>query len=359
MSREPLLIDLCSICHANAVKYTCPRCGTHTCSLPCVKKHKTWAQCSGVRNPAEYRKRADLATPSSIDKDFNFIAGVERSITRADDNALDRGINLAPARQLKPYDARPKVEMEIEERNVKVVRAPKGLSRSKQNKTHWVGQQKSVMWTIEWLCQDGERVVGSCPEKRLVGESYIGIVGKKKVQRKRKFSMNEPAVTAYSGAKALKQEPPTSHVLKQEGAVQDASQQEEGANEMPAEQEENRQGPHKDTLSGIHFYLHNPTTSSKVKCLIPIPQDQTIRAVLEGRTVMEFPTFYAIREDPTRLKPPLISQEEYDKHHGNSTQVDVSVSLEDGEVDDSTALLPPTVLDSHKVMEVLARDLGG
>jgi len=124
--------------HTNPIKYTCPRCGIHTCSLPCVKRHKLWAQCSGVRNPAAFKKRNDLATPSSIDQDYNFITKVERSLQRAEDDALEKGINLAPAGVLRPYpSAKPRFELEAEKDGIVIIRAPKGLSRSKQNKSHW------------------------------------------------------------------------------------------------------------------------------------------------------------------------------------------------------------------------------
>lgn len=44
----------CEICHAEDWKYTCPRCLIHTCSVPCVKKHKLDTQCSGERDKTAY-----------------------------------------------------------------------------------------------------------------------------------------------------------------------------------------------------------------------------------------------------------------------------------------------------------------
>jgi len=311
-----------------------------------VKKHKAWAQCSGVRNPAEYRKRAELATPSSVDKDFNFITNVERAITRADDHVLDRGISLVPARQVRNVDARPKVEAEIEQRGVKVVRAPKGLSRAKQNKTHWVSQQKSVMWTIEWVCPDGEKITGSTLETRSLAEAYINTVGKKKIKRKRRLSQHDQPVT----------EP----LLKMVKPVSDGLPQ----SQPPIE--EHVQNPRQTSISGdeqllegMHFYLHNPRTSSKLRCLIPLLPSQTIRAALEGQTVLEFPTLYVKSESPEQLVEPFISQDAYQERHGGDVPVDVEAPLEDGEVEDLAGAALPANLIPEKVMEVLARDLAG
>lgn len=44
----------CEICHTEDWKYTCPRCLIHTCSVPCVKKHKLDTQCSGERDKTAY-----------------------------------------------------------------------------------------------------------------------------------------------------------------------------------------------------------------------------------------------------------------------------------------------------------------
>ena len=127
--------------HINPLKYTCPRCGIHTCSLPCVQKHKRRAQCSGVRNPAAYKKRRDLETPSSIDQDFNFITGVERSVQRADDQLLERGSDLIPAGIRRPFEPRKtRFDEAAREAGVTVKRAPSGLSRAKENRSRWDGQ---------------------------------------------------------------------------------------------------------------------------------------------------------------------------------------------------------------------------
>jgi len=296
-----------------------------------------------VRNPAEYRKRAELATPSSVDKDFNFITNVERAITRADDGVLDRGLSLAPARQPRRDNVRPKVETEIEQRGVKVIRAPKVFSRAKQNKTHWVGQQQSIMWTIEWVCSDGEKIVGSALESRTLAQAYINIVGKKKIKRKRRLSQHDQPTTEPP-PKLVKQEP---HSPAKE---EDVSNQKDG--QLPGSTDE-------QLLAGMHIYLHNPQTSSKFKCLISLSPDQTLGAALEGRTVLEFPTIYVKNESPDQLEEPFISQHAYEKRHGDDIPVNLTAPLEDGEIDEPSGSSSAAAAEiaPEKVLEVLARDL--
>lgn len=141
--------------HINPPKYRCPRCSTRTCSLPCTRRHKLWSECSGVRDPAAYLKRKELTTESAFDRDFNFITGIERSLERAEREVDNRGIDLASAAQ--PDDVKPEDSQHLgagrkrkhpnqglakgeagflrgaEVAGVKVIRAPKGMSRNKQN----------------------------------------------------------------------------------------------------------------------------------------------------------------------------------------------------------------------------------
>lgn len=47
----------CEVCNANESKYTCPRCEVKTCSLNCVKIHKTELECSGIRDKTLFKAR--------------------------------------------------------------------------------------------------------------------------------------------------------------------------------------------------------------------------------------------------------------------------------------------------------------
>jgi len=120
-------------------KYHCPRCSTRTCSLPCYKRHQRQAQCSGKRDPAAYLARAQLATPAALDHDFNFLSGLERAFDAADRDADRRGISLlhAGAPRATAPAAGSNLERRLRECGVLVERAPKGLSRERNNNTRW------------------------------------------------------------------------------------------------------------------------------------------------------------------------------------------------------------------------------
>ena len=142
--------------HINPPKYRCPRCSTRTCSLPCTRRHKLWSQCTGVRDPAAYLKRSEI-NESSFDRDFNFITGIERSLERADRDAENRGIDLARGqieddtddtqepgvgqKRKRPQQSFVKGEAGFlrgaEAGAVNVLRAPRGMTRNKQNNSKW------------------------------------------------------------------------------------------------------------------------------------------------------------------------------------------------------------------------------
>ena len=154
---DPLLSSLCTIwsvqiltlqktlhtdstffsSHVHPHKYRCPRCSTLTCSLPCIKRHKQWAQCNGVRDPTKYMKRSDLATPKGIDHDYNYLTSIERELDHAEKNATSRGFVLEEERRRskQPLKGETQFNAALEKCGVVVAKAPKGMTRSKRNET--------------------------------------------------------------------------------------------------------------------------------------------------------------------------------------------------------------------------------
>ncbi len=165
---EPLLSTLCSICHIDPPKYTCPRCSAQTCSLACSKRHKIWATCNGIRDPTVYKPMSELATPAGIDHDYNFIHSIETRISRSE-KVLIEDLGIVDSKELerarlgldeeewkrRQRKNEPRGEVQIArcltEHNIKVVKAPKGMRRNKENTTNWNHKQKTVNWQVEWV----------------------------------------------------------------------------------------------------------------------------------------------------------------------------------------------------------------
>lgn len=131
--------DLCanSYSYVEKPKYRCPRCKTGTCSLPCYKRHQQRASCNGQRDPAEYLKKRELATPAGIDRDYNYLKSVERDIDNASRETYDRGIGYKHVTKSFTRGMHPesKLQQYLGTHRITIARAPKGMSRQKTNQT--------------------------------------------------------------------------------------------------------------------------------------------------------------------------------------------------------------------------------
>ncbi|OJZ84661.1 hypothetical protein ASPFODRAFT_138364 [Aspergillus luchuensis CBS 106.47] len=392
------LSDLCSICHLQPPKYRCPRCSTRTCSLPCTRRHKLWSQCSGIRDPAAYLRRSELATESAFDRDFNFITGIERSIERAGRDAENRGIDVASSnvRDLEAVglDAGDvggdgnkggaggkrkrggdtaggggtRAEMEFlrraEERGVRVVRAPKGMSRNKGNGSRWLGRNQCLVWTVEWILSDGEKRMRNCSEMAPVADSFDRVVPLSREeggdeQDQKQTGDEKPGETPESKTEQQLQDATTTAtepaLTTQSTQPTDSPTAQPEASEATPTSDVLPLTPHRD----LYFYLHRPRTATKQPVLVPLSPKTTIAAALRGHTVLEFPTIYVLPDSPDTIRAQegskYILEEEYLRTHQSPEE-----SSEDtGDADDT---LPPGAIDlqgvdESKVLEVLQKDL--
>ena len=78
-----------------------------------------------------------MATPSGIDHDYNFIAGIERAFDSADRQLEESGlqVNNLTGKAQKRENA---LRNAISRSEIIVEKAPLGMSRQKRNRTHWL-----------------------------------------------------------------------------------------------------------------------------------------------------------------------------------------------------------------------------
>ncbi|PWY94205.1 putative HIT finger domain protein [Aspergillus sclerotioniger CBS 115572] len=370
MSELPLS-DLCSICHIQPPKYRCPRCNTRTCSLPCTRRHKLWSQCSGIRDPAAYLRRNELATEAAFDRDFNFITGIERSIERAGRDAENRGINVGEKAGYAPGNGGngngkrkrgqggggggvTKGEMgfmrRVESAGVKVVRAPKGMSRNRSNGSRWLAKNQCLIWTVEWIMGDGEKKMRNCTETSTIADSHDRVLPRPK---------EDNAEQTQTGEKPEQELEPSPDAAQDPASTTDNTPQPTNAPDIPDTQPETtdtlQPTPHRD----VYFYLHRPRTTTKQPVLIPLSPKMSITAALRGHTVLEFPTIYALPDSPDTLQaqedPKYLLEEDYLRTHQSPDDTSEDAAEEDTQ-------LPPGAIDlggvdEKKVLEVLQKDL--
>lgn len=80
-------------------------------------------------------KKSELATPAGIDHDYNFLSGIERDLEKSEKSVTEKGLDIDLNTKSKG-DRAQGIDYHLAAAGVKVIRAPKGMSRSKENKTH-------------------------------------------------------------------------------------------------------------------------------------------------------------------------------------------------------------------------------
>ncbi|KAL4747244.1 hypothetical protein BDW72DRAFT_18118 [Aspergillus terricola var. indicus] len=369
---DSLLTNLCAICHIQPPKYRCPRCSIRTCSLPCTRRHKLWSQCSGVRDPAAYLRRPELATESAFDRDFNFITSIERRLERASRDAENRGVVVDGKQGVrepgivgldedelgqgqddaldgkKRKRAGPGSEHDnghsferglakgeagflkrAAEARVRVIKAPRGMSRAKMNGSRWHPKQKCLQWTIEWVTDNGTKRM-NCAETATVAEAYDRAFPltreERQLRTEESTSISEPEhASAQEPAKESTQEtknnvepdenaeptqlqsqihqPSKSVMLVSESSPETARQHVLPGNHPTPPRDSTTQStsrllspskppsPHRS----VFFYIHRPRTATKHPVLAPLSPELTLTTALQDRVVLEFPTFYVLQ----------------------------------------------------------------
>ncbi|KAL8754127.1 MAG: hypothetical protein Q9184_005210 [Pyrenodesmia sp. 2 TL-2023] len=335
------------ICHAKPYKYCCPRCSSRTCSLPCQKRHKQWASCNGLRDPAAYIKRSDLATAKGIDHDYNYLTSIERQIDTAERDCEARGILLfeesAKSKRSQPVKGAVALENAIKQCRVVVDRAPKGMSRQKQNATYWdkrgsshaIIRAKRIVWTVEWVHKNGHREIGKFPESETMENAYIKLtttrikkeVGEAEPPRK-KHKPNDEAprpptlhtksaceeVPTESSVSPASHAPPTQISETIDPAAEPTNRKDQTT---PSLDPSNDQLPPPSTAPTqaspppLNFYLLLPSTPTSYRVLIPVLPSDTLSTALTDRLVLEFPTIYALKQPPDKLPTGFMTEEGY------------------------------------------------
>ncbi|KAL8931063.1 MAG: hypothetical protein Q9208_000165 [Pyrenodesmia sp. 3 TL-2023] len=302
-------------------------------------RHKQWASCSGLRDPTAYIKRSELATPKGIDHDYNYLTSIERQIDTAERDCESRGILLfdesAKSKRNHPVKGAVALENAIKQRRVVVDKAPKGISRQKQNATYWDKRAKRIVWTVEWVHKNGNREIGKFPESETMENAYIKLTTtkvKKEVAEEERPRKKHKSNSGAPGPPTLPIEPvhedlpikssvsPTSHappIQKLENNDPSDEPTDQKDQTSPSQDHSNDQLPLPPTRPNqaspppLNFYLLLPSTPTSYRVLVPLSPSDTLSTALTDRLVLEFPTIYALKQPHDKLPTGFMKEEDY------------------------------------------------
>ncbi|KAI1851747.1 hypothetical protein JX265_010981 [Neoarthrinium moseri] len=343
---DPLLTSLCGICHMREPKYKCPKCGAKTCSLPCVKKHKTWSSCSGERDPTVFIPAAKLRTDAGIDHDYNFLTKIERKVEQVEKVFTEeRGI-LPQRNQGPPPNKRARLQKgqgrgattfkdtlrpwarmalpRLRKLEINIMYQPQGMSRERENKTSYSSRTKKINWQVEWLILDDPKGDENRPT-RFLGKTmettplYIGFAEcqeyqrryhlsqeekdkeKKEVKARRRIEQQEVRNCQNQDGHQVAQHPGSSEWREAPKIAQHPATScwNSAAPERKQEHREHASSADRDKYKFFFGVANIP--SREAPKLIPVDPTETLESILAGAVVVEFPTIYAL---PTGLELP-------------------------------------------------------
>lgn len=328
---DPLLTALCAICHIGAPKYKCPRCGMQTCSLPCIKKHKAWSECSGERDATAYVAKSQLRTAAGIDHDYNFLHGMERSMERAERVVVrDRGLiaeeELHPLtvqevrwrtgkdgkrrkilvtralREAKGRSFERFLGQRLRKLNVTVMCVPSGMARMRENLTTLNRRSGRINWQVEWLAFEAgsdetgprtKRVLGKTMDDVPLHQAYrTALDDQTKTENKQskkglrggrdEYQLSWDSKYPHTGESL--QDPHTGTWFTHRGPV---------IEKWPSEQDDEQRDEYQ-------FFLARPYTRSDQPMVVTsLSAGDCLRVVLKDTRVLEFPTIYVLRGGKT------------------------------------------------------------
>ncbi|KAF2842421.1 hypothetical protein M501DRAFT_1013764 [Patellaria atrata CBS 101060] len=343
MTDHVLLSDLCSICNNKAPKYRCPRCATQTCSLPCYKRHQAWAQCSGKRDPTTFVSKSRLTTAAGIDHDFNFLASIEQAFEKAEEKSQDVGLEVSNSKRFEPSKDSG-FRQHLDKTGVFILKAPTGMTRQKENNTNWSKKHRMIMWTVEWSHQDRGRDLDRVREDIPLVKAYADHLHSKLIlSKKRKRDSTE-----------VVDNPSSSNTRKESLTPHDTSAKEQS----PKTCEDIT-----SIVQKMYFYLVKPRTSGSKDVLIPVQSSEPLSQCLKDRTILEFPTIFALQYPPTDLPEPYVLEKAYlEQSRQDMVELQQIVAEADSSslLNDHHSQTPndsKNILNSQKILQVLKQDV--
>ncbi|GAB7343229.1 hypothetical protein MBLNU457_1289t1 [Dothideomycetes sp. NU457] len=257
------------------------------------------ASCNGVRDPTTYVKKSQLATPAGVDHDYNFLSKIERAIdrpttlvstTEPSSQHGDRQPSTAGRSnaEKKRWNSDGTLVRYLHDNRIRVDRAPTGMSRQKANMTRYLQKSKRIVWTVEWVQADGDKIMTEVYESATIHEAWGDVLKERSRKRKRE---EEKAETIPTPANS-----------------------EQDTTETPAAEDKDE-----EIITRQYFYLQKPHTQSNTTVLIPLDVQATLTTILRDRVVLEFPTIYRLPHPPESLPPKFITEDTYLSKSAGST----------------------------------------
>ncbi|KAG5848016.1 hypothetical protein ANANG_G00132380 [Anguilla anguilla] len=179
--KRKISLAICGTCGTEEARYRCPGCLKHSCSLPCVKTHKSESGCSGMRDKTAF-------VPISKFDEMNLLS---------DYRLLEDTSRLVDSTHRDPLILRPrttkcaKMLMRNAQRfNLRLKLLPPGFSRRCENSTFFHKKAGQFFWHLKFLFPQSDAVFTErrVPDDRTLQQilsSYVHPTESEPIRRQR------------------------------------------------------------------------------------------------------------------------------------------------------------------------------
>ncbi|XP_068950678.1 box C/D snoRNA protein 1 isoform X2 [Petaurus breviceps papuanus] len=141
-SKRKLAMSSCETCGTEEAKYRCPRCMKCSCSLACVKKHKTELTCNGIREKTAFVSLKQF-TEINLLSDYRFLEDIGRS---ADYVARDIFLKRPSTNKILNY-----MKNRARRCNIDLRILPIGFTKRRENTTVFDRKEQRFYWHLKLL----------------------------------------------------------------------------------------------------------------------------------------------------------------------------------------------------------------
>lgn len=145
--KRKISLTNCGVCGSVEAKYKCPGCLKHSCSLPCVRKHKEDSGCSGVRDKTAFVALSQFDEMNLL-SDYRFLEDTGRMADSANRDKLVRAPTVTSRVKTLTTQAR--------RMNITLRFLPVTFTKSRENSTIFVNKGKRFLWHLKLLFPQSE-----------------------------------------------------------------------------------------------------------------------------------------------------------------------------------------------------------
>lgn len=263
----------CQVCEINPYKYKCPRCSYKTCSLICCKKHKTIIYCTGQRDKAKFLKKDEIDEMELLN-DYRYLEETSNIIDASQRPSLN--LDSSTPSNSATYNGffenlRKFVNCEF---GITLNLMPNQATRHLANKTRFNRSSKVVSWSIEFifhLNNKSPNLIKLNSEKNLFSSKETLRTILNSFYEKYKNDLFEPIShkTRVNTDSSISLDLHTefNHIIE------------------------------KEDFFGLNILLEVIDFENKQKFYTKLDLNETLENSLRGQTLLEYPTFYIVKDE--------------------------------------------------------------